>query len=379
MRLPRVLSFGVLFCLLLVVAGCFPIELDVTADGKLLIARAEGFFLFDSAAGKTQKLLGPELGEPIFARWSPNGKEILAVTKSKEAYSDKFVFSIVPLSGGEPREIAQLKNAAYVRYSPDGQSLLVATIPDNEDPQLKARVPALQLISVKDKKSKVVLKQAGTIVRWMSDSKRAVVLSVEGKTEGDDLEGHIGVVDVLTGKLTKLAAVIVDSHSTLDLSADNQTIAFVAKVAGKPGAKFKADEFGYSQKLYVITLDGKLTSTDQEAHFAIFSPSGKQLLLGLEPEGFSLEGVRLAVANTATPTESTTVAAKAFNQIALGGSSGMFPGWVNDSTVFYFAHRNVYGSEAKSVNLMTVQADNTGRKCVQPLIDLEVTEDPLDQ
>ena len=36
---------------LLLLAGCFPIELDVR-DGKLLIPREEGFFVFDPASGK---------------------------------------------------------------------------------------------------------------------------------------------------------------------------------------------------------------------------------------------------------------------------------------------------------------------------------------
>ena len=105
---------------LLLLAGCFPIELDVR-DGKLLIPREEGFFVFDPASGKAAKVGGNADGKPVFARFSPDGKEALTVVKGSGF--NEFIFSITPAAGGKGRQIYKAENTAYVLYSPDGANL----------------------------------------------------------------------------------------------------------------------------------------------------------------------------------------------------------------------------------------------------------------
>src|SRR5215472_7084586 len=87
---------------LLLLPGCFPIELDVR-DGKLLIPREEGFFVFDPASGKAAKVAGNTDGKPVFARFSPEGKELLTVVKGSG--SNQFAFFITPAEGGKGRQI----------------------------------------------------------------------------------------------------------------------------------------------------------------------------------------------------------------------------------------------------------------------------------
>ena len=60
---------GVKSCILplalLIFAGCFPVELDVSADGKILIPREEGFFSLDPASKKVELVYKSDGGKPI--------------------------------------------------------------------------------------------------------------------------------------------------------------------------------------------------------------------------------------------------------------------------------------------------------------------------
>lgn len=316
-------------CLLfLLIVGCFPIELDVSKDGRLLIAREEGFFVLASGTGKCEQVSGTELGQPVFARWAPSEKEFLAVTKVRARFDDEFAFTMVPLDGGQPRKLTQLQNAAYVRISPDGRQMLISTISERDDPELKDKVPQLHLVSTQDGKLKTLLKRSGAIVRWLGDSNRAIVTSIEKKF-GDNLQGHLGILEIESGKFTKIASVIVDRFSNFDLSSDGQNLAIVCKAAGKPGTQFLEDDIGYSQKLFLATIDGTVTSTEIEADFAILSPSGKQVLLGLDTEEISIETKRIAIANLDALTEVVTLDEKAF-VLRSFSSSGMYPGWISE-------------------------------------------------
>jgi hypothetical protein len=357
---------------LLALAGCFPIELDVR-DGKLLIPRQEGFFVFDPASGKAAKVAGPEDGKPVFARFSPDGKEVLTVLKTAAGFNE-FIFRVSPAGGGKGRDIYKAENTAYVLYSPDGASLAVVQMSQKEDPQFKDKVPELYLLPAKGGEAKKVASKVGVFFRWFPDSKRVLVFELDKKDEMNRYHGNISVLDVTTaGKPMPLVGAAVSQSFFLDLSPDGKKALFTAFAADKPGSDLtKTKEFG----THLFELDvaaGTARKIAKDASYAIYSRDGKQVLLGTPPEGFSFETLKLEVADAGL-TKFTTVAGDAYKPLAIGGGA-TFPGWLDDKTVFYFVQREVYGTEGKAINLMTVGTDGKGRRNLQPQIDAAAIAD----
>src|SRR5262245_10762777 len=110
-----------MIAILLSTAGCFPVELDVTAKAELLIYRQEGLFLLDPATKQARPILGPGADLPVFARFAPNGQEILAVVK--EDGSEEHRFDLVSLADGSAKVICKRSNCGYARFSPGGDAL----------------------------------------------------------------------------------------------------------------------------------------------------------------------------------------------------------------------------------------------------------------
>ena len=94
----------VVLVLAVLITGCFPIELDVSRDGKILIPRQEGFFALDVTTGKMERGYNLPGGNPIFARYSPSGTEMVAVTEGDGKMMGKsHVLTLVTLSTGASR------------------------------------------------------------------------------------------------------------------------------------------------------------------------------------------------------------------------------------------------------------------------------------
>jgi hypothetical protein len=355
---------------LLLLAGCFPIELDVR-DGKVLIPREEGFFIFDPASGKVAKVAGPGDGKPAFARYSPDGKDVLAVIKG--GGFNEFRFIITPVGGGKGREVYKAENTAYVLYSPDGANLGIIQMSQNPDPAFKDKVPELYLLPVKGGPAKKVADRVGVFFRWFPDSKRVLILALEKRDEMSRYYGTLSILDVASGKQTPLVATAVPQSFYFDLSPDGSKVLFTAHASDKVGTDLtKIKDFG----IHLFELDiasGAARNTGKDATYAMYSHDGKQVLLGTQAEGFSFETLKLEVGDAGL-TKFTTVAPDAFKPMALGG--GMtFPGWLDDKAVYYFVQRAVYGTEAKSVHLMAVGTDGKGRRDLQPTIDVEVLKE----
>lgn len=369
----RIRLLLVLF-VLSITAGCFPVELDVSKDGKLLISRQEGFFTFDPASNKAKKIAEAGEDQPVFARFSPNGKDVLLVSKTAAGYNE-FRFSIAPLAGGKSREVFLGKQAAYVLFSPAGDNLAIVQMSEKDDPEFKDKIPELYLVPTSGGAPKLLGKKLWVFYRWFSDSKRLLVLEVAKKhKDKSEYYGNLGILDVGTSKLTPLAAVAVGQEFHIDLSPDNKKALFTAIRAGKLGTDLTAGkEFG--QKLFELDVaSGAVRATDKEASYAIYSPNGKKVLMGTPPPGFNFTGSKLEIAN-ADLTGPVAVAEDAYKPMTMGGDGRTFPGWVDDKTVFFFVEKRVYGTSGKSVNLMTVGVDGKGRKNLQPVLEMEVMKD----
>jgi hypothetical protein len=349
---------------LLLLAGCFPIELDVH-DGKLLIPREEGFFTFDPATGKAVRVAGAEDGKPVFARFSPDGKEVLTVViegGSREALGPgpEFRFLVRPIDGGKAREVYKGNFAANVLYSPDGANLGVVQLTHDGSREGFAVPGDLLLVPSKGGKAKRLARNVGPLFRWFPDSNRVLVFQPDKNAEQVGLRGTGSVVDVGTGKATPVVAVVVSEEAFFDLSPDGKKALFTAYAAGKAGSDLaRTNEV---LKLYELDVAaGTVRRIGKEVRYAIYSRDGKQVLLGTP-------GGKLEVAD-ADLKKFTTVA----DNVLV--SNKVLPGWLDDKTVFYFVGKAVYGIQGNSLHLMAVGADGKGRRDLQPSIDAGAVKD----
>src|SRR5262249_54779599 len=160
----------------------------------LLVARQEGFFLVDPAKREVKRIQAARAGaEPVYARFAPNGTQILTVTKSG---FNTFEFSLVGLDGSNEKSVLKVDQAANVRFSPAGKQLLVVAASANEDPEFKSKVPELHLVPLAGGKPKIIAKRIGMHVRWLPDSKQALVLDVKTKIDDSTYAGNVSLMDV---------------------------------------------------------------------------------------------------------------------------------------------------------------------------------------
>ncbi|MEX0715044.1 MAG: hypothetical protein WD066_00575 [Planctomycetaceae bacterium] len=358
---------------LVLLSSCFPVELHVDGSGRMLIARQEGFFIFDSAAGKTVKVRGAEGGKPAFARFSPDGKNVLAVYEAEDGFN-QFAFEILPAAGGAGRKVFQTGNALYVRQSPDGESLAVLRMADDKVAPLEDAAPELHVVNVKDGSSRRIAQNVGQSLRWFPDSKRVLVLKVEGKVEESDrYNGTLAAVDVAGGQATPLAAVLTERGGHFDLSPDGKKALFVALAADKPGTKLENPEEG---KMTLFELDIAGTTPRKTEHTvasATYSPNGTKVLLGPSSELFSFEPTRIQV----YAADLSRKLGEIQGEIPAGSGfeGAVLPGWIDDDNVFYFVKRKIYGTQQEALTLMIGAADGGGKqRCVQPLIDIAAVE-----
>lgn len=354
--------------LLLLVAGCFAVELDVNKEGKLLVTRQEGFFLVDPVSKEVKLIQKAEgSGAPSYARFSPNGKQILTVVKSD---FQTFVFSLVDIASGQGTKLFSIDNAANARFSPDGAFLAVIAGSKEDDPKFQSKVPELHLVPTGGGKPKVIVRKIGVHVRWLPDSKTIVLLEAKSKVKDNSFSGTVSTLDVTTGKLTPKAGVVCNQQFAFDVSPDGKRAVFTAYAAGKAGAKLDGAQQEFpSENLYQVNLStGETKNLEIQPKYAFYSPNGKSLLLGMPPDGFRFDSVKLQVASADNVTETMDLGEAAF-PLALGGEGTVYAGWITDQSVYYSVEKKVYGTTAKSMQLLTVSIDGSERRLLQPAID----------
>ncbi|HEY4258770.1 MAG TPA: hypothetical protein VGM98_01365 [Schlesneria sp.] len=351
---------------LLLLVGCFPIELDVNKEGHLLVTRQEGFFVVDPSSKKVKLIQkATEGAEPSYARFSPDGKQVLTVSKSG---FQTFDFSLVTVANGKAKQIFQVDSAANARFSPDGKYIAVVAGSADDDPEFKSKVPELHLVTTATGNAKKVVSKIGTNIQWLADSKTIVLLEAKSK-EGDvGFAGTVSTLDVATGKLSAKAAVIVNQQFAFDVSPDGKKAVFTAFAAGKVGGKLEKGENG-SEDLYELTLaTGAAKNLKIQPKYAYYSPNGKSMLLAMPSEGFSFDSVQLQIADANDVTKSTELCTASY-PLALGGEGAVRAGWISDKSIYYFVERKVYGTTGKSLQLLTIGTDGSKPTLLQPAID----------
>jgi Tol biopolymer transport system component len=343
----------------LLLASCFPVELHVSRDGRILIPREEGVFTIDARSGKVVNLYAPKAGVPVFARFAPDGKRILAVVQAGDKMPPSHKYNVVS-PGGKAKTLFKGPSGTYARWCPDGKRIALTRVASDAVKPLEDEMPELHVVLL-DGKDKRLARNVSASFRWFPDGKSILSFHVTSKDKKTDLfTGALVKVDAASGKMTPLAAVTGSRNVFFDLSADGKQVVFTANVAGAVGTKLKPRE---EASLFLLDVAAKsIRPLKAEAAYAIWSPDGKQLLLGVEGEN----SLKLQVADPALK-KRTTVATDAAGEAGEGVRA--YPAWVNNKTICYLTRRAAFGTAGKNIYLVTVGTDGKGRKMLQSQID----------
>jgi hypothetical protein len=142
------------------------------------------------------------------------------------------------------------------------------------------------------------------------------VFSLAKKDDQSRYYGKLSVVDE-KGKATAVVSAVVGQSMFLDLAPDGKKALLVAYAVDAPGTDLTETK-EFSTRLFEVDVaKGAARKVDKDASYAIYSPDGTRVLLGTPPDGFSLNGVKLEVADAGLTTF-TTVADEAL-PLAIGG------------------------------------------------------------
>ena len=351
------------------VCGCFPVELSVSPDGAIVIPRQEGFYVYDPAKGAVKSLYSPKGEKPVFAQYSPDGKQVLVVSTGKsEGMGQGFVAAVMPAGGGEPKQVFAGGNLTYAQWSRDGKSITFTRLADDKVVPLEEGLPELILVNPADGTSKKVLSNTGVIHRWFNDSKSVLAVQVTAKNQTNGrYVGKIVQVEAPGGTVKPLAAMVSETNKMfLHLSPDGAKALFTAVGAGKPDQALDANAAGDSQLQELTIATGAIRAVKPKAIYAMYSPKGTKVLVGSAggDAGLTLEvfGADLAKGQTIATDAAATSG---------GGpdSVDIYPVWLDDNTVLYLRLHAVYGKDCKNFELVSVDAQGGKPKNHQTVIE----------
>lgn len=353
--------------------GCLPIELSVSADGKILIPRQEGFYCLDPVKGQAKAMYVPESDKPAFAVFAPAGQSFLAISQTTGGgMGTSFAVEVVPAAGQKAKRLLTASNLTYARWSPDGKQIALTRLADGKVAPMDENMPELILVDPASGTRKKLASNVSTILRWFPDSKHVLTFQSTAKDkEKSQYSGQLVKLDVTSGKAAPLASVLGERKVFFDLSPDGTKALFTAIKAAKAGQKVpgKSDD---DPQLYELTVaDGTVRAVTKEAAYAIYSPKGTKVLVG--SRSASDGKIKLSV-GPASLAKTVTVADDAAKSAGTGDARDIYPGWIDDDTVHYLALRAVYGTAGQNLQLRAVGADGKSGRNLQVAIDAGVKE-----
>lgn len=364
MRLTTKIACAALAAAAALLGGCLPIELSVSPDGQILIPRQEGFFALDPAQGSVKAVYRPKSAKPAFGLYAPDGKSILAITQGRS--SSSFDLHIVPVGGGEAKSLGSLSNMTYARWSPDGKRLAVTRIADEKVAPLEQNMPELIVLDAETGKQKKLASNVSSLVRWFADSRHVLTFQADSKDkQRDQYTGRLVKMDAASGKASPLAAVLGEKKVFFDPSPDGAKVLFTALKADAAGAKLPGQTDDAAQLFELDVAGGKVRAVMKDAIYAIYSPKGTKVLVGVKASGDALE----LVAADASLAKRTVVARDAAKSVGSTDTRDIYAGWIDDETVHYLRLVAVYGTVGQNLHLTCVGADGKGRKDLQTAID----------
>jgi hypothetical protein len=344
-------------------AGCFPLELDVNSKGEVLIYRQEGFLVYHPASGKVTPVAGPRKGFPAFARFAPDGKNLLLVVKDGSMPGQGFRFDLVPRDGGPGRTLYRGDKTTYTHFASSGSQLAITRLADTKKfKEAVHGVPELILLDVASGAITSVIPDVCACFCWFADSKRLLLGKISHVDQQGQYTGQLEEYDVATRTSKPLAAFISDDRMVVDLSPDNETALFIARGVGRPGENLTLEGRDNPRHAFQLQLaDRSVSKLKENTDFARYSPSGKKILLQCNDGLLVADLAEKYFTTVVEPDDSITARTTA-------------PGWIDDDSFFYFQERSTLGERIKGLSLVTIKCDGSDRQVVQPLLDRAALE-----
>jgi len=350
----------VILALAILAAGCFPVLLDIDAQGRLLIPRSEGLFLYDTKTGKAQLLGRAATGSAAWARWSPDGQFILLCSTDEGKMSD---LSVINAKTRQLKSYGTFSGAAAASWSPDGRTILVAQRKGNNE-------FALVLVNLTTGERRLALDRALPMHRWISNSAIAAFRIDQLQGESGHAQGHLVAVN-LAGNETKVIAPMKGSVlSTMDADPNGKRL-----LVTEPVQNLFA--------LVTVNLDDgqKKTLADGGVFSAFWSPDGKHIAMvrvshsGM-PRPLPSRSPRFELAVADGDGANAVVAANdviARTEYSPEGRP-VFPTWTGNNRLLYFEPAGNYGPVGGAMHLVSVKIDGTERTDLQASIEAAVAE-----
>ncbi|MBN2713803.1 MAG: hypothetical protein JXR97_15400 [Planctomycetes bacterium] len=350
-------------------AGCYPIELNTSADGKVIIPRQEGFYEFDASTGKVNLLFKPEGSSPVYALYNPAGKEVLAVVGSSgnAMMGQSQTYHIVTPGSDKTKQIFMGQNGLYAQWSPDGKYVSIAQNANQPVAPMQEGMPQLHLVDIAAGAGKVVVSNIAAHHRWMPDGKGVVVFQALLKDEQNNYTGKLSILNVADGSLKPLVSVM-GSEIFFDVSPDGKKILFIAKSAAAGNDKLQVEEQQQDKLFSLDVATGAVKAEKEGVTFVLFSPKGDKVMF--DGKGKGGDSLMVAGADFANPVEVADDLAVRIE--GMGNNTDIRPGWLGNDTVLYIGRISVYGKDGKNLMLSSVKADGKEKKVLQPALDMAI-------
>lgn len=368
-------------------AGCLPIELSVSGDGKVLVPRAEGFFVLDSKTGQVARVYKPQDGSPEYGLISKDGKRIVAVTADGGGGGGgpfggggggAKTAALIDLPGGQAKPLFSASNVTYLRWSPDGKRVSMTRVSDEQKEGLDQNLPELKVYNTADAAGKTIAHNTSALHRWFPDGQSILYFHITKKGEGqDDYRGTLSSVNVQTGEAKPLAAMAAGQNVFFDLSPDGKKVLFTAVLAGpldKPLGEIDPDNQPEPKLFELEVATGTVREVREGVAYAFYSPKGDKVMLVVHGDNnagdvFVSDAAMRDLAKLVKVGEGAPLQTPGF-----GDNVNIYPTWLDNDTVLYFAMRSVYGTAGKNMDLIAVQADASGRRSLQSKLDAAADE-----
>lgn len=349
----------------MLVAGCFPVLLDVDSRGRVLIPRGEGLFLLETKAGKVQMLTRATAGAPAWARWSADGNLVLLCSTDEGKQSE---LSVINVKSKQAKSYGTFSAAACALWSPDGKAITVAQRKgDNEH--------CLVLVNLVTGERKAVLDRALPMHVWLSGSVILAFRIDRFQAESGICQGNLVAIDLAGGAQKVIAPATCNTLSTLDVDAGRKKV-LVTEIGGG------------TFSLVAVSLDDgtKTTLVPREVFSAFWSPDGQRIAI-CRPVGIqgNTTHARFSVARRGPQFELAVTDAAGAHAVVVAGdvisrteltSEGrpVFPTWIDNEHLLYFQQASAYGPAGGAMHLASVKIDGTERTDLQTTIDAGVSD-----
>jgi hypothetical protein len=339
--------------------GCFPLELQVTSQGEIVIPRAEGVLVYNPAGPSRLITVDAAKELPAFAVVSSDGTRLaragLALDENGDAQNSSQLL-LTDLESRVTTELTVVENMSFLQWDPTGRYLSYAFVSGQNYDNIDESLPELKLFNVADQSEKSLGKNTSSIHRWTADGKGIWFL----KTEAKDTDGRLGslcLYDVAKGQVRKVARVL--QAEWFDVSPDGKEIILSARGMAAAGTRAAPVDENNSSFLFVVdTQKGSFRRLEYNAAFARYSPDGARVAI--------LKDNALFVTDRefAEPQDKLTRCVG-----ELENSAKFHLSWLSNTELLAIRKRSVYGNAGFMPELVAVNVENRAVRSLQDGIE----------